>query len=207
MSPGVTADRVYEALKRQILSGELKPGERLDPARLAGDLAASATPVRDALHQLLGERIIEARPHAGFSVRIETEAGLRDLYEWHADLLAAVLRRQVRPARVRESPDAEAHGGIASTTATLFLAMAGTTGNLEHFSAMALACDRLCAARRAEPHVLADLEPELDGIASAWHAGDGASLRRLAASYHRRRLAEVPAIASLLRPSFDHRGL
>lgn len=205
MSPGVTADRVYEALKRQILSGELKPGERLDPARLAGDLAASATPVRDALHQLLGERIIEARPHAGFSVRIETEAGLRDLYEWNADLLAAVLRRQSRAVRVRDAFDFE-DGDIASTAATMFLAMAGTTGNHEHFSAMALACDRLCAARRAEALVLTDLDVELADMASAWQAGEEASLRRLAASYHRRRLAAVPAIAALLRPSFDHRG-
>ena len=62
MSPGQTTDRIYHLLKAQIMRGLKRPGERLDPVWLAADLSASATPVRDALHQLLGERMVEAWP-------------------------------------------------------------------------------------------------------------------------------------------------
>lgn len=206
MSPGATADRVYETLRRQIVLGEHGPGERLDPARLAADLNASATPVRDALHQLLGERMVEARAHAGFWVRVESETGLRDLYEWNGDLLAAILRK---PKNIAPEPDIRftaPDGDTASATAELFLAMAAASGNREYHCAVAQAGDRLHAARRAEPVVLGDIDAELSAIAAAWHRGPDSDVRPLIAHYHRRRLAKIPVIASLLRPAMDRRG-
>src|SRR3546814_4258715 len=61
MSPGATMERVYIELKARAMRGEFAPGERLDPAVLARNLEVSATPVRDALHRLSGERIIDSR--------------------------------------------------------------------------------------------------------------------------------------------------
>ncbi|MGK4455738.1 GntR family transcriptional regulator, partial [Klebsiella pneumoniae] len=59
MNSGPTAERVHEALKRRIMGREFRPGDRLDPAVLAAPLSSSVTPVRDALHLLTGEGLVE----------------------------------------------------------------------------------------------------------------------------------------------------
>lgn len=56
----VTFGRVYAAIKQQLLEGAFRPGERIEPAILSDELGASVTPVRDALHRLAGERLVEA---------------------------------------------------------------------------------------------------------------------------------------------------
>ena len=52
-------ERVYFELKAKVMRAAFAPGERLDPAQLARNLGVSPTPVRDALHRLSGERLIE----------------------------------------------------------------------------------------------------------------------------------------------------
>src|SRR3546814_13376697 len=59
---------------------------------------ASATPVRDALHRLSGERIVDSWHQEGFRQPLLTEADLVDLYEWGGMLLALALTgRQPSP--------------------------------------------------------------------------------------------------------------
>ena len=94
MSPGPTFDRVYLALKEQVAAGSFAPGDHLEPAVIGEDLNASITPVRDALHRLVGERIVEAPRNDGFRVPAPTEAELRDLYGWNRDLLDLALRKR-----------------------------------------------------------------------------------------------------------------
>ena len=67
------------------------PGDRLEPALLSEELNASVTPVRDALHRLTGERLVEAPRHEGFRTPMMTETPLRQLYSWHLDLLLLAL--------------------------------------------------------------------------------------------------------------------
>ena len=62
MNSGPTSERVYGALRERILANVFAPGARLDPAVLASELASSVTPVRDALHLLAGEQLVEVRP-------------------------------------------------------------------------------------------------------------------------------------------------
>ena len=45
-------DVVFRTLRRQILMGELKPGERLMEVKLTKKLGVSRTPVREAIHML-----------------------------------------------------------------------------------------------------------------------------------------------------------
>src|SRR3954447_19738705 len=95
MTPPGTFDRVYAAIKQRLREGVYRPGTRLEPALLSDELNASVTPVRDALHRLTGERLVEAPRHEGFRAPLLTEARLRHLYAWHHDLLLlAIMRRR-----------------------------------------------------------------------------------------------------------------
>uniref|UniRef100_UPI000A6AA556 GntR family transcriptional regulator n=1 Tax=Sphingomonas asaccharolytica TaxID=40681 RepID=UPI000A6AA556 len=92
MNPGATSERVFDALKHDILSGELPPGTKLEPAALADRLNSSVTPVRDALHRLAGALLVEMRASEGFYLPFVTEPGLRDLYAWNAELVRTLVR-------------------------------------------------------------------------------------------------------------------
>ena len=97
MNSGPTSERVYGALRERILANAFAPGARLDPAVLASELASSVTPVRDALHLLAGEQLVEVRPGDGFHLPHLTGPGLDDLYALNAELrLLAVFHRRRR---------------------------------------------------------------------------------------------------------------
>src|SRR3954470_11486966 len=94
MTPPGTFERVYAAIRQRLREGVYRPGRRLEPAALSDELNASVTPVRDALHRLTGERLVEAPKHEGFRVPMLTEATLRHLYAWHLDLLLLAIMKQ-----------------------------------------------------------------------------------------------------------------
>ncbi len=70
---------VYETLLVALLSGELKPGERLRESDLARMLGVSPTPVREALNRMAKDGLIESRPHQGAVVTVFTQADIEDL--------------------------------------------------------------------------------------------------------------------------------
>jgi hypothetical protein len=198
MSPGLTTERVYAVLKAQIIGGERRPGERLDPARLASDLNASTTPVRDALHQLLGERLVEAWPSQGFQVPTLGETALRELYGWHGDLLGLLLRGWKSEAATRPAIAEPAVSDHAEAARVLFEAIAARLGTREHRIAIGQASDRLHRARMAEASVFPDLAAEQDELHDLWCAGRPRDLRTALVRYHRRRQQQVPAIAATM---------
>jgi DNA-binding GntR family transcriptional regulator len=69
-------ETIRELLLERILTGEYRPGERLVEYRLAEELGVSQAPVRDALRDLEGLRLLEFRPHLGARVRQVDEAEL-----------------------------------------------------------------------------------------------------------------------------------
>lgn len=67
---GVTeTQRVYEALKRELLAGEYEPGEALQEERLATHFGSSRTPVREALTRLEADSLLTIVPRRGAFVR------------------------------------------------------------------------------------------------------------------------------------------
>jgi DNA-binding GntR family transcriptional regulator len=56
---------VYPVIRRLILLGEVRPGDRLNAADLARRLGISHIPVREALSQLQREGLVEIRPGQG----------------------------------------------------------------------------------------------------------------------------------------------
>lgn len=195
MSPGPTFDRVYAALKEQLLRGRWAPGTHLEPAVLGDDLSASITPVRDALHRLAGERLIETQRHEGFRIPLVTEAQLRELYGWNGQLMAWALRRGGDPRAARAPGEASADEyGIGG----LFLQIARDTGSPELAHAIASNNDRLGAFRVAETEVFEDWAGELASVAGCLRDNDSARLRGEVAAYHRRRQRAAPKILGAL---------
>ena len=203
MSAGVTFERVYLALKEQLGSRRFAAGEHLEPAALSRDLNASITPVRDALHRLAGEGLVETPRGDGFRMPLVTEVGLRHLYRWNAALLDLAARgRGGAGATGRMEDGGPAYsGGPIEAAERLFLALATRSGNPEHVAAIAGLNDRLRPVRETELRVLDEPLGEIQPIA-ALMAGDAmVALRRALAAYHRRRERMVGEIvAALIAP-------
>ncbi len=72
------SDQAYRALREEITTGELKPGQRVTERALAQHLGVSPTPVREALQRLEHERLIER--DAVRSIRV-AEPSVAKLYE------------------------------------------------------------------------------------------------------------------------------
>ncbi|HEX5185019.1 MAG TPA: GntR family transcriptional regulator [Allosphingosinicella sp.] len=202
MSPGPTFDRVYLALKEQLTGGRFAPGEHLEPTALGEELAASITPVRDALHRLVGERIVEAPRNDGFRVPIVTELLLRQLYGWQADLVRLSMAHQ------KPDPDGKVQSWLSlgdSTSlhaADLFMELARTSGNWELVTALANACDRLGPATLLEGRFISDLEDELEKLRTFVSTGDLAALRSAVTAYGRRRERVVPQLVDAFQRAF-----
>lgn len=86
-------DVVFRTLRQEILTGELKPGERLMEIHLANRLGVSRTPIREAIRILELEGLVTMTPRRGAEVANITEKNLRDVLEVRRvlDALAASL--------------------------------------------------------------------------------------------------------------------
>jgi DNA-binding GntR family transcriptional regulator len=88
LSTGPTlADQAYRALREEIISGRLEPGERLTERHLATRLGVSPTPIREALQRLEHEHLIQRTDTRRLLV---AEPSVHRLYE--LTLIEAALR-------------------------------------------------------------------------------------------------------------------
>ncbi|MBP3475980.1 MAG: GntR family transcriptional regulator [Lachnospiraceae bacterium] len=74
-------DVVFNTLRKAILTGELKPGERLMEIHLANQLGVSRTPIREAIRKLELEGLVTMIPRRGAEVAQITEKSLKDVLE------------------------------------------------------------------------------------------------------------------------------
>ena len=74
-------DVVFQTLRKAILTGKLKPGERLMEIQLADQLGVSRTPLREAIHKLEQEGLVTMMPRRGARVAQISEKGLKDVLE------------------------------------------------------------------------------------------------------------------------------
>jgi DNA-binding GntR family transcriptional regulator len=74
-------DVVFKTLRQGILTGELKPGERLMEIHLANKLGVSRTPIREAIRKLELEGLVTMIPRRGAEVAQITEKSMRDVLE------------------------------------------------------------------------------------------------------------------------------
>lgn len=89
-SPAATlSERVYRALKRDIIHGVYQPGEALGEKELAEKYKGSRTPVREAAVRLQNERLLRIVPNRGYFVSQITLQVLNDVYEFRAAVESA----------------------------------------------------------------------------------------------------------------------
>ncbi|MGY4719367.1 GntR family transcriptional regulator [Naumannella huperziae] len=85
------ATTVYEDIREAILAGGLAPGRSLSENALAAQFGTSRTPVREALHRLEAEMLVE-RAGRSFRVRATSPEEILDIYEVRITLEGAAAR-------------------------------------------------------------------------------------------------------------------
>lgn len=87
-----TVDQIVRTLADDVITGLIRPGDRLDEVSLAARFEVSRTPVREALSQLGAMGLVERRPNRGAIVALVTQEHLASLFEGMAELEAICAR-------------------------------------------------------------------------------------------------------------------
>ena len=98
-------DLVFNTLRKAILRGELKPGERLMEIQLANKLGVSRTPIREAIRKLELEGLVLMIPRKGAEVAQITEKNMQDVLEVRKaleELSVQLACERITPEQVEE---------------------------------------------------------------------------------------------------------
>lgn len=96
------SDRVYAALKHQILTCRILPGERLIEKNLCSEMNVSRTPLREALNRLGLEGLITLEPYKGYEVTPMRLGDIRNLSELRAIVESEAAARAAHRATPTE---------------------------------------------------------------------------------------------------------
>lgn len=191
---------LHERIRRALQSGRYLPGQRIEPQAVAREFKTSVTPVRMAIHRLIGEGMIENHPRGGLYVPLLPEVDLRDRYDWMQHMLLMALEIGWSP-QVRSL---EAHQVVADpadipkSTWKLFDAMAEATEQTALHQAVRRTNDQLAPVRRAKQTLIDNAHAELAELCAHWQSGEMAALKAGINAYYERRKRLVPRIVALL---------
>lgn len=90
---GTIAERLLVAIRKDIVLGNLSPGSRLRVDELSKRYGTSHIPVREALLQLAGERLVTLEPHRGAVLRPVTEKFVADIHDTRAAIESMLVRK------------------------------------------------------------------------------------------------------------------
>ena len=196
---------LYREVRRALRSGSYVPGQRIDPATLAEEFHASATPVRFALYRLVGEGLIADHGRSGLHVPLPTEVVLRDQYDWMRRLLlmACDICFNASPPVADETKDISPADDLAGATWEFFDVIARATDHRSLHRAVEQANDRLAPVRRIGLGLVHDAIDELSALIRHWRQRDEQALRAGLNAYHERRSQLVPHIVASLGEGGD----
>lgn len=92
------SQRVLEELRRSIIKGDLRPGERLIESTIAVEMEISRAPVREAIRMLEQEGLVINQPRHGPSVVALTAEDISPLYRVRAALEELAVRLVIENA-------------------------------------------------------------------------------------------------------------
>lgn len=193
MSPDhLTSDRVYRTMKSDILSGSLNG--RVNLPALVLRYASSATPIRESLLRLVGERLVDLHPRGGFGVRGLSRHSIDDLYQSNLRLVTLGVAWAISLGRNSVSFEAEPAGRLPFPTDDLFLSLAGSTASDTYVHLMGSMNDRMHNVRLAECAAGIATQEEFDELCNALRTMVAKSTSRIVARYHKIRLQRVADI-------------
>ncbi|WP_406856993.1 GntR family transcriptional regulator [Alsobacter sp. KACC 23698] len=174
-----TVRGIHAALRQDIVSLRLRPGERLSENELALRFGTSRAPVREALIRLVEEGLIDVRPQRGsFVSRISLSAMER----------ARFVREALELAAVRRAAERGASPGV----------LARARGAIAEQERAQRDPERFTQADDAFHHTLADGS----GVAQLW-----AVIEREKAQFDRVRFLSIPAVTPVEVLIAQHRAI
>ena len=97
-----SSEEIYQLLKEEILSLHLLPGQKVSENELAHRFNISRTPVRDAVHRLCQESLIDIVPNKGFMLHKLNEQDVRETYDIRSAVEGYCARRAALSHRAPE---------------------------------------------------------------------------------------------------------
>jgi len=155
---------VYEAMKEEIITGQLPPGSIISELTLAERYQTSRTPVREACQFLQKDGLLEAVPHKGFFVAEITMKQVQDIYQLRLVLEGTCARIAAEKITRSELQDLEALARPITFTASnqqsfrrstelnrrFHLRIAEITGNQELIKILSNILDKITRAQYLE---------------------------------------------------------
>lgn len=192
--PAPIADQIAGRLFRDILRGHYQPGERIREQEVADRLGVSRGPVREALHIVEQNGLVENVPWKGARVVLLSPDDVEDLFRLTSALMAVVARLCVQRATDEEleafARRVEAHAPMADP---------GRSTQEQLNAAFGLGAYLFEIAR--SPHVAATIarvvrlvywqHRVLNLVDAAWRAEAVETWRHLARALRTRNVAEV----------------
>jgi hypothetical protein len=200
MPPGRTVfERTYDQLKRQIVRGPIPYGSTLNLQCLADEFGVSVSPLRDAVHRLVGEHFLMLKSQGGFYLPVPTARCILQLYAWHELLVRPAAR--TKPPRTHTSTIGlgPATGeDMAQATTKVFTDLVLPFANDERLWALQNVSERLFRVRLAEFRAIRDMLSELDRLRAVAATGSISDIRTALAAYHRRRKRRAIQISVMI---------
>lgn len=175
--------KAYRSIRRMIVVGELKPGEKLKIERLKSTLEIGASPIREALSLLTSDQLVERIDQRGFRAAAASRENFEEIFglrcsleemalrqsidnasnEWEESLVLA-HHRMVRGMRVKDERFEESHKAFH----TALLANCGSSILLKFCSQLYdLNVRYRNLAGQAQSYPMRDVSDEHEGILQA----------------------------------------
>ena len=103
--PLTLADRAYLALRDQLITLQIRPGDPIDDGQIAKDLEVGRTPVREALKRLEDDRLVVAYPRRGTFATSVDITDLAHINEVRLQLEPLAARRAAERASTKARAD------------------------------------------------------------------------------------------------------
>lgn len=97
-------EKVFAAVSKEILNGRFSAGERIVETKIANEIQTSRTPVREALHMLEREGLLESIPRVGYRVKEVSWEEVEEICEIRAvneTLAARWAMERITPDKLR----------------------------------------------------------------------------------------------------------
>ena len=95
MSSPTLTDKVSKMIRQDILTGDLKPGQKLVVAELKNKYNVGASPIREALVQLSWTKYVKLEPQKGCWVAPVCKKELNDLYDSLRVVSSVLLKKAI----------------------------------------------------------------------------------------------------------------